>query len=62
MCYLNRENTRRIDTLEDIEDALRLLRMIKNFVADAEEAGVSRRQIADMVNEKADNYLTLYGV
>jgi DNA-binding transcriptional regulator YhcF (GntR family) len=36
--------------------------MIKNFVADAEEAGVSRRQIADMVNEKADNYLTLYGV
>jgi DNA-binding transcriptional regulator YhcF (GntR family) len=59
--YVNKENAERLEWLYT-EDLNMLFRMIDNFVADAEEAGVPYEQLRKMLNEKIDNFLTLHGV
>jgi DNA-binding transcriptional regulator YhcF (GntR family) len=59
--YVNKENAERLEWLYT-EDLNMLFRMIDNFVADAEEAGVPHEQLRKMLNEKIDNFLTLHGV
>lgn len=61
MVYITKENKERISHLYNSEKET-LMKNIKNFASDMEEAGVSQKRIGKMLNKKVVEFLNLYGV